>query len=190
MAFNGEIKADPAAVRQLVDTISRYAEHLRAAAVQARADLRHQRQSAEQEAERRRAVMDRARQALGEARAALSRCRENCGGLQQAVNQAQQRFDAAEQEYKAARRAVGIMAGAEAELLKSLHTAEFVVAEHAKSSVKGLLALEERIRAYNSRHHQPRSGLAAIAGKAVAVVEIAHLLSGPRPGSSQVSSPT
>jgi hypothetical protein len=154
------VRAEAAAVRELAAVITRYAEHLRSAADGARRDARHQRESAEQEAQRRRAVMDRAKENLNQARAALSRCRENCGGLQQAVNQAQQRFNQAEQHYRAASRAVGMIAGAETELLRSLHAAESIVTEHASVSVKALTELEGRIRAYASRRHEPPAGLA------------------------------
>jgi hypothetical protein len=154
------VRAEAAAVRDLAAAVTRYAEHLRSAADQARTDARQQRQSAEQEAERRRAALERARQALDQARAALSRCRENCGGLQQAVNQAQQRFTQAEQHYRAARRAVGMIAGAETELLRSLRAAESVVTAHAPASVKALTELERRIREYDSRRHEPRTRLA------------------------------
>jgi hypothetical protein len=168
------VKAEAAAVGQLAATITRYAEHLRTAADQARADARQRHQLAGQEAERRRGAMERARQALNEARAALSRCcRENCAALQQAANQAQQRFDRAEQEYRAAKRAVGMIAGAEAELLRSVHAAESVVAAHASVSVKALAALGDRIREYDSRRHQSR---AAVPGHASVLQNVAITL--------------
>jgi hypothetical protein len=145
------VKAEAAAVRELAGAVTRYAEHLRAAADRVRADARQQRQLAEQEAEQRRNAMERARQAMEEARAALARCREGCGGLQQQAAQATQRFKQAEARYHAARRAVGIVTGAETELLHSLRAAEAVIATHAPVAVKALTELEKRVKEYDSR---------------------------------------
>jgi hypothetical protein len=193
MAFYEAVKAEAAAVRQLASAITRYAEHLRTAADQARADARQRHQSAEQEAERRRAAMEHARQVLADARLALSRCRrENCGALQQAVNQAQQRFSQAEQQYRAAKRAVGMIVGAEAELLRSVRAAESVIAAHAPTSVKALAALEERIREYDTRRHQsqaamPRHGHASVLQNVAVTLEVLRGLTGAGHGLAAVN---
>jgi hypothetical protein len=182
MAFYEVVKAEAAAVRQLTAAITRYAEHLRTAADQARVDARQRHQLAEQEAERRRGAMERARRALADARAALSRCRRgNCAALQHAFNQAQQRFDQAEQQYRAAKRAVGMIAGATAELLRSVNAAESVVAAHASVSVQALAALEDRIREYDSRRHQSRAaglGHAGVLQNVAITLEVLRGLTG------------
>lgn len=139
------VRAEVHAVRNLRKGVSRYSEHVRDAAAQARREVAAADRKAQEAVARRRSELQRREQEFRAAQAALARCRENCGGLQQQVNVAAQRHAQANGQLGLARKAAQLTAAAQSDLLKVLQTVEGKVGEQSSVASSALARLDAKL---------------------------------------------
>lgn len=139
------VRAEVHAVRNLRKGVSRYSEHVRDAAAQARREVAAADRKAQEAVARRRSELQRREQEFRAAQAALARCRENCGGLQQQVNVAAQRHAQAKEQLDRARKAAQLSAAAQSDLLKVLQTVEAKVGEQSSVASSALANLDAKL---------------------------------------------
>lgn len=139
------VRAEVHAVRDLRQGVSRYAEHIRDAAAQARREVAAADRKAQEAVERRRSQLQCREQEFRVAQAALAQCRENCGGLEQEVNVAGQRHAEAAGLLDRARKAAQLTAAAQSDLLKVLQTVEGKVGEQSSVASSALARLDAKL---------------------------------------------
>lgn len=141
------IRNERNAVSMLRSAVSRYAENLREAMVQARRDVAARQRDAEGVVEQRRDQLKHADREVQQARAALSQCRFDCGGLEHRVVAASQRQSQCTQELAKARRGAQLIAQAQHELSSVMQGIESRVGEHSSVASSALADLGSRLTA-------------------------------------------
>lgn len=161
------------AVSMLRSAVSRYAENLREAMVQARRDVAARHRDAEAVVEQRRDQLNRADREVQQARAALAQCRFDCGGLERQVVAASQRQNHCRQELAKARRGAQLIAQAQHELTSVMQGIESKVGEHSSVASSALVDLEYRLTALGGGGH---GAWQRISGVAVGVATLTELI--------------
>jgi len=147
------VKAEVKAVRDLRHAVARYAEQMRDAMAAARHDAAALVKRTETNLRQRKSRLDRAMRELQQAQADLAACRDpkDATTLRRAVTVANAHADEMGQLYANARKAAGIAATTESNLLKTVQVLEAAVGEHSSVSASALATLERRLAEIDTR---------------------------------------